>query len=277
MAATLRHRLLEWLPRPAAGKLRGWWVRRLVARFPPRVVEHTFGVAPLKVHLTDPLAESWYDHDWAELPEIAALRGKRLRPGARVFDLGAHQGVVAMMLGREVGSTGHVLAVEANAHNAAVAVRNCELNNMAQVEVLACAVSNRSGRAIFNEGLDGQLDDGSGSGGRVSVDASTLDDLAGRFGLPGFVMIDVEGAECMVLEGGSRVLASGADFAVEVHVGCGLERLGGSVERLFSYFPVSRFALLGRSEGDDHFAPVTKDDPIARSRFFVLALSKEIA
>jgi FkbM family methyltransferase len=265
------------LPTAVAGTLRAWWVRRLIAGFPPRVVEHTYGAGPLKVLLADPLSQGWYDHDWAELPEIEVLRATRLRAGARVFDLGAHQGIVALMLAREVGPSGQIVAVEANRHNAAVAVRNRDLNGMTQVEVIQAAVSNRNGPVIFNEGLDGQIDDGSGSHGRQSVEGLTLDGLAERFGLPDVVMIDIEGAECMALEGGARVLASGAAFAVEVHVGCGLEKLGGSVERLFSYFPAARFVLLGRRENDDRFVPIAKDDGVAQDRFFALALSKEMS
>ena len=114
-------------------------------------------------------AQGWYDHDWAQLPEISTLRDTTLRPGARVFDIGAHQGVVAMMLAREVGPSGYVLAVEPNPHNAAVALKNRALNGMNQIEILEAAVSDRSGTVVFNHGLDGQLDDGTGAGGRMSV------------------------------------------------------------------------------------------------------------
>jgi len=103
MIRALRHGLLDMLPGPLAGQLRTWWLRRLIRRFSARVVTRTYGAGSLRVHVGDPLAEGWYDHDWDELPEIAALRQTRLRPGALVFDLGAHQGVVAMMLAREVG------------------------------------------------------------------------------------------------------------------------------------------------------------------------------
>ena len=42
-----------------------------------------------------------------------------------------------MMLAREVGSSGYVLAVEPNPHNAAVAQKNRELNGMSQIEIAA--------------------------------------------------------------------------------------------------------------------------------------------
>jgi FkbM family methyltransferase len=246
----------------------------LVSTFPARVVEHTYGGGKLRVYLADPLAQGWYDSDWPELPEVVALRRTRLRPGARVFDVGAHQGVVALMLAREVAPTGRVVAVEPNPHNAAVAVKNRELNGMSQVEVVEAAVSDRAGTTVFNAGLNGQLDDGRGTAGRLTVEAVTIDGLADRFGVPDAVFLDVEGAECLALAGARRVLASGADFFVEVHVGCGLERLGGSVEQLRSYFPAGRFTLLGRREADSEFRPLAEDETLTRDRFFLLALGK---
>ncbi len=275
MAATLRHRLLETLPGPLAGRLRTWWLRRLIRRFPARVVTRTYGAGSLRVHVGDPLAAGWYDHDWDELPEIAALRLTRLRPGALVFDVGAHQGVVAMMLAREVGPAGRVVAMEPNPHNAAAARRNRDLNGMAQVEVVEAAIGDRSGTVVFNQGLNGQLDDGTGRGGRQVVDSITLDELARRFGAPGVVFTDVEGAECLALAGGSTVLESGADFFVEVHVGCGLEMLGGSVERVLAYFPENRFTRLVRAEADTVFRPVLSGDSLLADRFFLLALARD--
>jgi FkbM family methyltransferase len=272
---TVRQAVLGMLPSSMLGRLRAWRVRQMIDAYTPRVVEHTYGDGPLRVHLGDPLGAGWYDHDWAQLPEIPQLRGTSLRPGSRVFDIGAHQGVVAMMLAREVGSSGHVLAVEPNPHNVAVAVKNRELNGMTQVEILEAAVSDRSGTIVFSNGLDGQLDDGSGAGGRMSVASVTLDELAQRYGVPGFVMLDVEGAECLALKGGVQTLRSGADFAVEVHVNFGLEKLGGSVEQLLSFFPWDRFTVTARAERDTSFRPLLANDPLTRERFFLLATAKQ--
>jgi FkbM family methyltransferase len=272
--AAARKVLLDMLPASLLGRLRAWRVRQIVASYAPRVVEHRYGDGPLRVHLGDPLGQGWYDHDWAQLPEISALRATTLRPGARVFDIGAHQGVVAMMLAREVGASGYVLAVEPNPHNAAVAMKNRDLNALKQIEILEAAVSDQSGTVVFNHGLDGQLDDGTGAGGRMSVACTTLDELADRHGTPAFVMIDVEGAECKVLRGGARVLQTGADFAVEVHVNHGLEKLGGSVDELLSFFPGDRFIVTARAEADLTFRPLAQDDALRRDRFFLLATAR---
>jgi len=237
------------------------------------VVEHTYGNERLKVYLADPLSQAWYDEDWSELPEVATLRQSRLHPGAKVFDIGAHQGVVALMIAREVGPRGLVVAVAPSPHNISAAAKNRELNMMPQIELVQAAVSNQPGTLIFNEGINGngQLDDGSGTGERFAVEAVTIDGLADRFGMPDVVFIDVEGAEFLALAGASRVIASGADFFVEVHVGCGLEKLGGSLDEVLSHFPEDRFSLLARASADAEFRPLARIDRLTRDRFFLIA------
>ncbi len=133
------------LPRSILGRLRARRVQQIVAAYTPRVVEHTYGDGPLRVHLGDPLGRRLVRPRLGSVAgDIHAARCDRSIRGARVFDIGAHQGVVAMMLAREVGPSGHVLAVEPNPHNAAVAQSNRDLNGMPQIEIA------RSGRIGSN-------------------------------------------------------------------------------------------------------------------------------
>jgi FkbM family methyltransferase len=274
MLGTIKRWVLRCMPTSLAGRLRAWKIRRLIDTFQPRIVEHNFGGVRLKAYLADPLGEDWYDHDWEPVPEIRDLQPGKLRPGARVFDCGAHQAMVAAMLATVVGRSGQVVAVEASAHNCAIGNRNRELNNLPQIEIVNAAVSDKPGTLVFNEALNGQIDDGSGRAGCVSVEAVTIDGLADRFGFPDVVYIDIEGAECMAMTGASRVLESGTSFFVEVHVGHGLEKLGGSVEKLLSYFPGDKYELLVRSNEEKTFHPLLEDDAVLKDRFFLLALRK---
>jgi FkbM family methyltransferase len=234
-----------------------------------RRVRHTYGGHELELELIDPMGADWYDHDWPELPEIAFLKHQRLQRGARVFDIGAHQCVVAMMLAKTVGPEGAVVAVEANPDNCAAGERNRTLNGIENLRILHAAGAARSGPVIFNRGPNGQVDDGSGAWGRMEVQGVSVDDLAAVHGVPDLLFIDVEGFECALLQGARKTLASGPDCFVEAHVGVGLETYGGSVEQILSLFPAGYEFFVAPPEGA--FVPITKDTAVVRQRFFLVA------
>lgn len=264
-AKTLARRLV---PHPLYRRYRRRKVASLIAGYPPREVKHTYGGHALRVRLTDPLAEGWYDHDWGELEAVAFLRERGvLRPGARIFDLGAHQGIVALMLAREVGETGRVVAIEAEPHNARVAAANRELNDAENLVVLHAAGAASAGTISFAEGLNGQIDEHT-SAGNVEVAAVTIDGLAREHGTPDLVLVDVEGYEGQVLDGARETLAgSSTSFLVEVHEA--LASYGGRADEIVELFAdCERFVAV---EDDDPFLPLEGAPP--PGRFFLIALA----
>lgn len=266
---------LRAVPAPILAALKRRRQRRAITEFSPREVRHRYGAVPLTIRLEDPLAAGWYDRDWDVLPEITLLQRSRLEPGALVFDLGAHQGVVALILADIVGPHGRVIAVEANRHNARLARINAERNGAAQLEVVHGAIARSDGRLWFNENLNGQVDDGSGTAGRVAVQAYSIDSLALQYGQPDVLFIDVEGFECEALAGASQTLHAGVDCLVEVHVDAGLEQLGGSIDRVLRFFPSDRYRLLMAGGDDDReFEDFRPDSPVLASRFFLAALAR---
>jgi len=250
-------------------------LRYTMSSYKHRRIRHSYGGYQLELELIDPMGADWYDHDWPELPEIAFLKRHRLTAGARVFDVGAHQCVVALMLAKIVGPDGLVLAIEANPQNCMAGERNLKLNGADNCRLLHAAGSSCSGTLQFNRTINGQVDDGTGEWGQMTVNAVSIDDLSAAHGVPDVLFIDVEGFECKVLEGARKTLASQPDCFVEVHVGIGLEKFGGSVERLLELFPAGYQFYAGTEK--KAFSPLRKGDEVLMQRFFLLAIHSDLA
>jgi FkbM family methyltransferase len=257
------------LPNPVYRLYRRRRVARLITKYQPRTVSHAYGRHRFTILLADPLAEAWYDQDWPPLEEIDELiRAGSLRDASTVFDIGAHQGVVALMLAAEVGMRGKVVAVEAEPHNARMARRNIALNRASNVEVVHAAIADRPGNVHFVDELNGHVD-AARRMGNIEVEAFTIDVLVERYGPPDVVFLDVEGYEGKALEGAARTLgARRTSFCVEVH---GDELVDCSVADLVSYLPGYDLRVAEASPGGvaEPFKPFR--GPLPTEKFFLVA------
>jgi FkbM family methyltransferase len=262
----------RWLPAPIWIPLRMLRNEYSVRTFKPRTVVHKYGARELTIHIADPLAQGWYDLDWPEPEEISLLRRHKLRAGATVYDLGAHQGVVALMLADAVGPTGKVVALEANPIFAAVARRNRDANGGQQIVIEAAAISDTVGEISFFC-LDGQVGSGTGDQGKIRVPAFTVDSLAERHGAPDVLFIDVEGFELHALRGATKTLLARPDCFVEMHVGVGLEKFGGSVRQVLDTLG-SAYELFMSNEAEPNPVPFVEGHVMTQSRFFLTAIAR---
>ncbi|MBM3908739.1 MAG: FkbM family methyltransferase [Gemmatimonadetes bacterium] len=259
------------LPDAVAEPLRRLARRAAVARFSDYDARHRYAGQELVVHIADPLARAWYDHDWDSGTELTLLQRRgRLRAGARVYDIGAHQGVVALILAGVVRESGRVIAVEAVAHNVRVARRNAAANACAQLDVVHAAIADADGALWFEDRWNGAVSRTPGVG--VRTEAVTVDTLVARHGAPDVLFVDVEGFELHALRGAARTLAEHApDLFVEVHVGAGLERFG-TVDELLALIPSGYELLMAPGEGGD-FVPFAAGHPLLADRFRLVALA----
>jgi FkbM family methyltransferase len=277
MLSALKSLARRVLPASVLTKIDLARIRYREKHFKSRYVRHTYGGTLLNVHLTDPTAEDWYDHDFPEESgELALLKNHQLRPGARVFNVGAHQGIAALCMAKAVGPDGMVVAVEANSHNAELAKENRDLNEAPQMVVVEAAAAEKSGTLFFDERPCGSVDDGSGRWGKRAVRCLSVDDLAQQYGVPQVLFIDVEGFEGKVLEGASQTLEHGPDCFVEVHVGCGLETFGYSAESVVSFFGGRNYDLsIAEQQEEGKFRPLEAESSLPHERFFLLAMSNQ--
>lgn len=181
-----------------------------------------------------------------------ALYGRYVKPGDLVFDIGAN---VGQRTGWFLRLGCRVIAVEPQA----------ELHEFiphGQVEVVSAAVGSVEGEQVFHvcsssnylstlsDAYVDQVYAQPGIGGNIYTDrrvqVTTLDALIGRFGVPAFAKIDVEGGELGVLQGLSHPLAA---LSFECHsfdpgktllVLAELDRLG---DYDLSYSPLETFEL----------------------------------
>jgi FkbM family methyltransferase len=237
------------------------------SRYTPRTHVGTYGGRELRIRFEDPLAEGWYSEDIPSMPEIDLLRSLgALQPGSTVFDIGAHQGIVAMMYADAVGSGGCVVAVEAERHNARVAVVNRELNGVRHLVVEHAAISDGDGKIRFCESLNGAVKEHARIG-TVEVDAVTIDTLSRRHGVPGVVVLDVEGFEARALRGAVDTLARCRAFVVEVHVEQLVDATPADVLATFDGW--QRWIALGCPGWNHQFSAF--DGSIPDRRFFLVA------
>jgi FkbM family methyltransferase len=244
--------------------------------FEARSVRHRYGPVELELHIGDDTGALWYDEDWPDVPELKFLPSYQTRPGATVFDLGAHQGVYALMLADAVRPRGRVIAVEANRFNLDVLRENCRRNRVRSVVAVHAAVADRPGRISFGRGGNGQVDTGGLFEDSTSVPAVTIDRLTRRYGRPAMIFIDIEGYECHALRAAGQTLQTRPDVFIEVHVGAGLETFGGSVEELVGFFPDSDYELFASNELDRYPKPfVGERRELAGDRFFLTAIARD--
>jgi FkbM family methyltransferase len=145
----------------------------------------------------------------------AAPSRSRANPGGTTaIDAGANIGIVTSQLCRAVGARGTVHAIEplpANADRLRELKRD---NDLDQLTIWECALSDKDGSAILKtQSATGtsayaSLTASWNTAGTVSVATRALDDLVPHNTRVGFVKLDVEGAESLVLDGATRIMTS---------------------------------------------------------------------
>ena len=262
----LRSLAKTYLPAPVTDTLKMARYNFDLWTFNKRVVSHRYGELGLQMHIEDRVAEEWYDKDW-ELPhEIRFLAGHGLQPGALVFDLGAHQCLIAMLLGRQVGPNGLVIAVEANPHNADVAERNLELNHVSNVSVIHAMISSTIGTDRASASFNSSRDSSAIASDVVST--LTIDDMARRLGLPNVIFMDIEGFEIEALKGAHETLQQPRTWFVELHGDEQLSRYGAANEDILRYFPREAYTAFVCEEDETAFR-VLRDNPPKERCFLV--------
>jgi FkbM family methyltransferase len=210
--------------RAIARSVYGLALRTMYARtgLPWAVHDQTIRIDPRLRHLVPHASE----------PPVYAWLRQRIQPGAIVLDVGSFLGVYAILAARLTGPRGRVVAFEPTAWSADVARRHFEWNGLAgdSVHLIAAAVSDRPGRATFQEYDEPYVNslvaavDTKTTPVEREVRVVTIDDVCGELGIvPSVIRMDVQGAEIHALRGAARTIHAAGDslaIVVEMHPQC---------------------------------------------------------
>jgi FkbM family methyltransferase len=133
-----------------------------------------------------------------------------------IYDIGANLGLYSILLSRIAGPGGHVYCFEANPVALYFLQANLELNRVPSFEILPLAALGTAGTTEFRinyrnllVGIAGPLSDLRKPGHVIGVSAAPLDELIDRHNLrpPGFIKMDIEGAEVHAIAGMGQTIA----------------------------------------------------------------------
>lgn len=154
-------------------------------------------------------------------PHLREIIRQYVSDGDTVYDVGANLGYVSLLLARQVGPRGRVIAFEPVPKNLDFLRQTIAINQLTTINVIDAAASDASGHAIIRMGTN--LSTPSMVWHRkdptsieITVRTVAIDELvqAGEVEPPQFVKIDVEGAEGLVLRGMRNTIASSKPILV---------------------------------------------------------------
>ena len=231
----------------------------------------------LSVFDGDGLSRGWYGHGWpvGHRKEFEKLKNLSLPNDSIIFNFGAHQGVIALLLKRLIAPNGKVIAVEMDGFNSECIRKNIRINDESDISVLAAAVSNQTGYARASGGKNNALYFGKASFLAPRVRTVSFKDVCFEYGTPNLVYCDIEGAEVFLFSEPEEVLFKVEAFFIEMHGDESCERCGHSQQIIIDSLYDRGYRLFGSRSDDEEFIDFKKFQGDLSDRFFLIA-SKQI-
>jgi FkbM family methyltransferase len=152
-------------------------------------------------------------------PHLVQYLKGALRSGMVCVDAGANVGYFTVLMSRQIGPSGSVIAFEPTPRTFGVLEQNAKLNHLTNVTLEQCALSSHEGTLTFHVGPPGfEVYNSAGAithpsashqaFAEVQVGCVTLDHYLRQRGIPrvDLIKMDVEGAELSVLQGMEQTL-----------------------------------------------------------------------
>ena len=183
------------------------------------------GLSPV-FSLSDPYSASFFGYYFKDsIYEEEALKIILRETGDQAIfaDVGANIGYFSVMAALQA-EKGKVFAFELGDENCKIIRENLKLNRLANVTLEHCAVSDSEGQVFHQDSPVGNAvlkiieTNETNDPDIIPVKSLTLDNYFEKMQVfPGFIKIDVEGAEMKVLKGMKQILVKGPKVLIEIH------------------------------------------------------------
>lgn len=165
------------------------------------------------------MSQKIYINDYES--ETTNFLSKIIKKGDCIYDIGANVGFYSLFFSRLVGENGQVHAFEPSLRETAMLSQNIINNQIQNVSINQCAVSDKTGYLWFNvfsrseDGVYnslGEINHPTDTGKlkqRIQIRTIQLDDYLASFkNIPYLIKADTEGAETLLLQGAQKLIKS---------------------------------------------------------------------
>lgn len=177
-------------------------------------------------------------------PDLVKIIKQHIDPSRDAIDIGANIGLFTILLAKLLGSERHVLAVEPTPHANGYLRRNIRRNEVCNsIFIFEGIASNNNCPRRLNV-IDGKEEYSSLGDithkkvqdqrhNKIEVVSSTIDDLVEKYNLnPGFIKIDTEGSEYLVVAGAQKTIHKHRPFILSEISETLLTNCGSSSDKL---------------------------------------------
>lgn len=196
---------------------------------------------------------------------------KNVSKGMTAIEVGAHIGLLSIVLFNKVGDTGKVLSFEPTPSTFKLLKRTVNINKATNVvNPINKAVSEKSGSAFFyvtdieahnsNSLSDNKRKEGNAK--KINVTLTSIDDLKDELNIRhiDFIKIDAEGAEYSVLKGAERVIEEFHPKIILALHPNSILNFGDTLEEIWNFIESKNYAVIYKQNSIDKNTFINKTE-----------------
>jgi FkbM family methyltransferase len=180
----------------------------------PYILERSLHGSRYRMIIGTEEGRSWYDN----LNGIEAHQAQSLgliSSGDVVLDCGCNQGFNSLVYASLVGPSGRVIAFDPFPLNVAISRFNAALSQKSNIDFIEAGLSGARGTSVVSTSEQCVVLNDPAAPDLTTIQLVPLDDYAAL--RPGYIKIDIEGAEVDALAGASEIIDQMPSFYIEIH------------------------------------------------------------